>query len=92
MLGESKAPIVVIHRGVMTRGQTMAEYYTSQPAPTQWIAVGFVSTQKIPPQLSPHLPWLLVGTGRTEDTAINDLWERLGRTGHDALGDQLIGV
>ena len=45
------------------------EYYTLQPAPTQWVAVG----RRISPVWTRSL---VVGTGRTEDAAVANLWER----------------
>ena len=46
------------------------EYYTLQPAPTQWVAVGRAVTSAdyvVGPRS------LLVGTGRTEEAAVRDL-------------------
>jgi hypothetical protein len=67
---------VVVHRGVLVRGPATAEYYTSQPAPTQWLAVGLVSTHPATREC-PRLQQFLVGTGRTEDSAVSALWDRL---------------
>lgn len=75
MRGNDDVTTVVVHRGVLVRGPAMAEYYTSQPAPTQWLAVGLVSTHPVA-RTCPQLQQLLVGTGRTEDAAVNALWER----------------
>ncbi len=66
----------VVHRGVLVRGPATAEYYTSQPAPTQWLAVGLVSTHPAT-RNCPRLQQFLVGTGRTEDSAVSALWDRL---------------
>lgn len=76
MIGTDDGAAVVVHRGVLVRGPATAEYYTSQPAPTQWLAVGLVSTHPVT-RGCPRLQQFLVGTGRTEDSAVNALWERL---------------
>ena len=76
MVGNDDGTTGVVHRGVLVRGPARAEYYTSQPAPTQWLAVGLVSTHPAT-RACPRLQQLLVGTGRTEDAAVNALWERL---------------
>lgn len=68
---------VVSHRGMLDRSGIVAEYYTSQPAPTQWIAVGLVSARTSSGPV--HEPRrLVVGTGVTEEIAIDALTRRLG--------------
>ncbi|HEU4793741.1 MAG TPA: hypothetical protein VFS96_08790 [Nitrolancea sp.] len=76
MFGNNDATTVIVHRGVLVRGPSTAEYYTSQPAPTQWLAVGLVSTHPATREC-PRLQQFLVGTGRTEDSAVSALWDRL---------------
>jgi hypothetical protein len=68
---------VVSYRGILDRSGIVAEYYTSQPAPTQWIAVGLVSarTSSAPVQEPRRL---VVGTGMTEQIAVDALAHRLG--------------
>jgi hypothetical protein len=51
-------------------------YHTAQPAPTQWIAVGVVTTCT-PDGLADCGPSMLVGSGRTEQAAIRALFGRL---------------
>lgn len=77
-IGKREATTVVMHRGVLVQGQLSVEYYTSQPAPTQWIAVGLV-----PARINlgtGHQPaQMLVGSGQTEDVAVTELSVRLAR-------------
>ena len=47
-------------------------YYTNQPSPGQWIAIG-ITPPNTPPESAPQL---LVGTGRTELAAIRALHRR----------------
>ncbi len=65
-----------VNRGVLGRGCAIAEYYTTQPAPTQWLAIGLVSIHSDDPSGS-RLKQLLVGAGRTESAAVGSLWDRL---------------
>lgn len=65
-----------VHRGVLGRGCAIAEYYTTQPAPTQWLAIGVVSIHSDDPSDS-RMKQLLVGAGRTESAAVGSLWDRL---------------
>lgn len=67
---------VAVHRSSLARGGFVADYYTSQPACTQWIAVGVVSPRPARGVGAP-VPRLLVGIGRTEWAAIRDLAGRL---------------
>ena len=77
MIGKRESATVVMHRGVLAQGQLSVEYYTSQPAPTQWIAVGLVSARTSSGPI--HEPRrLVVGTGVTEQTAVDALARRLG--------------
>jgi hypothetical protein len=52
-----------------TAGGCAIEYYTLQPAPTQWVAVG----RRADPVWTPSL---MVGTGKTEDDAVTSLRNR----------------
>ncbi len=63
-------------RGILYGGGSAIDYYTSQPSPSQWIALSVV----------PLLPafdsgdvtrCVLVGVGKTEDVAIDSLRLRL---------------
>jgi hypothetical protein len=47
-------------------------YYTNQPAPGQWVAIGITPLN----ETSGESPTLLVGTGRTELAAIRALHRR----------------
>lgn len=72
-------PVVIpgaVHTGVLGYGCAVAEYYTSQPAPTQWLAIGVVSIHS-EDRRGGRAKQLLVGTGRTESTAVGSLWDRL---------------
>ena len=78
MIGKRESATVVMHRGVLAQGQLSVEYYTSQPAPTQWIAVGLV-----PARINlgtGHQPaQMLVGSGQSEEIAVSELSRRLAR-------------
>ncbi len=76
--GKRESTTVVMHRGVLVQGQLSVEYYTSQPAPTQWIAVGLVPARNT--LGAGHQPaQMLVGSGQTEDVAVTELSFRLAR-------------
>ena len=47
-------------------------YYTNQPSPGQWVAIGITA----PTETTDPAPRLLVGTGRTEIAAIRSLHRR----------------
>jgi hypothetical protein len=69
-------PPHAIHHGVIVEGSFVADYYTSQPAPSQWIAVGVV--RPCDEQLSSHrLRRMLVGDGLTADDAMAALRTRI---------------
>jgi hypothetical protein len=63
------------HRGILYRGAVVAEYYTSQPAATQWVAVAVTTVVVADGRSQGH--GLVVGIGRTEDGAVDDLEQRL---------------
>ena len=52
------------------------DYYTSQPAPTQWVAVATISVDRREVSASPFHT-LVVGVGTSEDGAMADMAERL---------------
>jgi hypothetical protein len=60
-------------------------YYTNQPSPGQWVAIGLTP----PGQTSDHAPALLVGTGRTELAAIRALHHRCHARSAGALNPDL---
>jgi hypothetical protein len=62
------------HRLVIDDG-TVAVYYTMEPSPLQWVAVGTLSTVDHTGRPS-RTCRMLVGCGRTEDAAISDLVQR----------------
>jgi hypothetical protein len=76
--GKRESTTVVTHRGVLVQGQLSVEYYTSQPAPTQWIAVGLVPA-RIALGAGHQPARMLVGSGQTEDVAVTELSLRLAR-------------
>ncbi len=67
---------VVVSRGILYGGGGAIEYHTSQPSPSQWIALSSV-------RLGPAFDsgdvtcCVLVGNGETEDMAIDSLRLRL---------------
>lgn len=76
MIGEPGDDAKVVRRGLLLHGRTLAEYYTSQPALTQWLAIGMVSIYS-EGRRDERMTQLLVGTGRTETAAVGSLWDRL---------------
>lgn len=78
MTGERETATVVMHRGVLAQGQLSVEYYTSQPAPAQWIAVGLISATTAV-GVSHQPAQMLVGAGQTEEVAVSELSRRLAR-------------
>lgn len=65
---------VIVHRGILQISGSITRYFTSQPAVTQWVAVGLESPIEDQGDLR-----VIVGSGRTEDDAIFDLRSRLAR-------------
>ena len=59
-------------------GNCSCRYYTSQPAPSQWVAVGVTTAEET---ASSERHRMLVGTGRTETAAVRALRRRCGWTG-----------
>lgn len=63
-------------RGMLTRGALVARYDIGHPAPTQWVAIGVVSTTADSfATRRPHR--LIVGAGRSEAAAVEALATRL---------------
>lgn len=62
----------------MAQGSYAADYYTSQPDPGHWIAVGLAAP--VDPECS-HFRRMIVGEGHTEDEAIHALWVRIAELG-----------
>lgn len=73
-------PSHAVHHGVMAKGNWAADYYTSQPDPGCWIAVGLVAPLDT---ATPVLRRMLVREGRAEDNAINALWIRVAELSGD---------
>ena len=71
-----RAPDHLMSRGILTIATLVAHYYTSEPSPDRWIAVGTVMFWPEQPRSgSPR--WMLVGLGATEREAVADLRIRL---------------
>ncbi len=66
---------VVTSRGILHGSGRSIEYYTSQPSSSQWIALGVVPLTDDLGKEGTHR--VLVGTGETEQTAIDSLKGRL---------------
>jgi hypothetical protein len=66
------------HQGIITTDGLTADYYTSQPAATQWIAVAVVVS--VDAGRATSSPRMLVGNGSTEESAVTDLEQRLARS------------
>ena len=76
MLKSSYVNDVDIHRAYITGCNYVVDFYVSQPAPMQWVAVG-VMVERTSDGFTSRFPSLFVGTGRTEEAAIVALAERL---------------
>lgn len=79
--GHFDLPPHAVHHGVMAQGNWAVDYYTSQPDPSHWIAVGLVAPLE---GGHPGLRRLLVGQGCTEDEAIHALWVRIAELSGDS--------
>ena len=62
----------VISQGTLRSGAARLDYYTTTPAPSQWVAVGVVSTLPGRPKPRPERR-LLVGNGDSEIGSMLDL-------------------
>lgn len=83
MPGATAQADTVVSRGVLGGPGVVVEYYTSQPAPTQWVAVGIAELRLLRSD-EQALKKLLVGTGRSEAAAIQALRHRMPSTAtHD---------
>lgn len=79
--GYFEIPPYSVHHGVLVEGDRSADYYTSQPDPDHWIAVGLVSA----PGAGRRGPRrMLVGQACTEDRAIQALWGRIAELSGDS--------
>jgi hypothetical protein len=67
---------IVRQQGRLVHESLAAEYYLSQPAPNQWLAVGFIGRPAGDPTGS-RLKRLLMGIGDTEEAAVSALRQRL---------------
>lgn len=81
LLGAPERP--AIRRTSVPQGGVIRSSYTSQPAPDQWIAVATVALPDARGTTSRLR--LLVGVGKTERAALQQLEERLA-----ALGDAVV--
>ncbi|TVR76898.1 MAG: hypothetical protein EA415_00645 [Sphaerobacteraceae bacterium] len=79
--GRYDLPPHAVHHGVMAKGNWGADYYTSQPDPSNWIAVGLVAPLDAG---TPILRRMLVGVGCTEGEALNALWVRVSELSGDS--------
>lgn len=64
----------IVQQGTFTAGAVSVSYFTTNPAPTQWVAVGVVRGAR-----------MLVGTGLSEAAAIEDLASRYEQSQEDLL-------
>lgn len=64
-----------IERRTLSAGNLTLKYYTSQPGPSQWIAVGTLALE--PRDGAADVLRLLVGAGASEESAIDHLRQRL---------------
>jgi hypothetical protein len=67
---------IVRQQGRLVHGSLAAEYYLSQPTPSQWLAVGFIG-RPAAGQAGSRLMQLLMGIGETEEAAVSALRQRL---------------
>jgi hypothetical protein len=73
----------VVSQGTLRKGSARVDYYTTTPAPSQWIAVGVLFISSIHDGDDEQRS-LIVGNGTTERQAIADLNNQFGET----LADQ----
>ncbi len=66
---------VVTSRGILHGSGRSIEYYTSQPSSSQWIALGVIPLTADLSEEGTHR--VLVGTGETEQAAVDSLRGRL---------------
>lgn len=71
-------PAVVDGRGELAGRYVWLEYYTTEPAPGSWVAVGAV-TRRAASGVPPRALRMLVGAGRSEAQAVDDLSRRFGQ-------------
>lgn len=69
----------ISNRGILSSGTLVADYYTAEPSPDKWIAVGTVMFW--PVRDAGGVPkWMLVGQGRNERQAVDDLHVRMSKS------------
>lgn len=73
---ESQAIPEAVSRGILSNGSLVANYYTAEPSPGQWVAIGTVMFWPVP-QDSGFPRWMLVGVGRNEKSAVANLRARI---------------
>jgi hypothetical protein len=73
----------VVSQGILRKGSARVDYYTTTPAPSQWIAVGVLFISSIHDGDDEQRS-LIVGNGTTERQAIADLNNQFDET----LADQ----
>jgi len=67
---------VVVSRGILSYRSLVVTYYTAEPSPGQWVAVGTVMFW--PTLQDSGFPrWMLVGVGRSERSAVSNLRARI---------------
>jgi hypothetical protein len=64
-------------RRTLRAGSVVASFYTSEPEPSQWIAVATIARTDSDEPAAGDVVRLLVGAGDTELTAIEQLTSRL---------------
>ncbi len=63
-------------RGILSDGSLVADYYTAEPSPGKWVAVGTVMFW--PARHDDGFPrWMLVGSGCSEQRAVANLRDRM---------------
>ncbi len=61
-------------RGILSDGALVAHYYTAEPSPDRWVAVGTIMFW---PERSGSTRWMLVGSGLSQREAVANLRLRL---------------
>jgi hypothetical protein len=82
----------VISKGTLRNGAVRVDYYTTMPAPNQWVAVGVMSGVSHPRERT-EARKLVVGNGFSEASAVADLKRHADGTlavRSQTAGDRLI--
>jgi hypothetical protein len=66
-------------RGMLSDGVLVADYYTAEPSPGKWVAVGTV-TFWLGRRGEGFPQWMLVGVGSSEQAAVAELRSRMNQT------------